>query len=188
MIASMTRRQVIDSLLGMLGPLGPFGDLAQREAEEAAWAARAAGDPAVMAEILDLARHPATANERGRISEASFQSQLAHVLALAGAGDPATVLDGLGQLTQDARARAIAIEAIGAIGEPAGLRWLAPLVDARDLSDEEATSLACAFGDIGTAEAGALLERLRNSMPLDRSTVHREIQIAGGAISRRLST
>jgi hypothetical protein len=90
----------------MLGPLGPFGDPAQREEEEAAWAAHAASDSTVMIALLDLARRPATADERGRISEASFQSQLAHVLALAGARAPTTVLDGVGPLTLDPCARA----------------------------------------------------------------------------------
>lgn len=180
----MTRQQVIGSLLGMLGPLGPFGDPEQREEEEAAWAAHAASDPAVMIELLDLARNPATADERGRISEASFQSQLAHILALAGARAPTTVIDGVGPLTQDHHARATAIEVIGAIGDPAGLPWLDPLVDV-GLSDDEATSLACALGEIGTAEAEELLERLRKRTPRDRAAVHREIEIAQDAISRR---
>jgi hypothetical protein len=181
----MTRQEVIDSLVGMLGPLGPFVDPAQREAEEAAWAAHAARDATVMIELLDLARNPATADERGRISEASFQSQLAHVLTLAGASAPTTVLDGVGPLTQDPRARATAIEVIGAIGQPDGLRWLGPLVDVAGLSDDEATSLACALGEIGTGEAAALLDRLRRRTPHDRASVHREIRIAQDAISRR---
>jgi hypothetical protein len=181
----MARQQVIDSLVDMLGPLGPFVDLAQREAEEAAWAAHAARDAMVMIELLDLARDPATADELGRISEASFQAQLAHVLALAGASAPMTVLDGVGPLTQDPRARATAIEVIGAIGQPEGLRWLGPLVDTAGLSDDEATSLACALGEIGTSEAAALLDTLRERTPHDRASVHREIRIAQDAISRR---
>ena len=181
----MTRRQVIDSLLGMLGPLGPFGDPAQREDEEAAWAAKAASDSTTMTELLGLAHTPATANERGRVSEANFQSQLAHILALVGAHAPMKVLDGVGPLTQEPRARATAIEVIGAIGEPAGLRWLDPLVDTAGLSEDEATSLACALGEIGTAEAEVSLHRLRTNTPRDRASVHREIQIAQEAILRR---
>jgi hypothetical protein len=95
------------------------------------------------------------------------------------------VLDGIGPLTQDAGARGVAIEVIGAIGEPGGLRWLDPLVDDAGLSDDEATSLACALGEIGTAEAEALLDRLRMRTPRDRASVHREIQIAQDAIARR---
>lgn len=181
----MTRQQVIESLVRLLGPLGPFGDPEQREEEEAAWAAHAASEPTVMIALLDLARNPATPEERGRISEASFQSQLAHILSLAGARAPDTVLDGVGPLTQDPRARATAIEVIGAIGEPSGLRWLGPLADAIGLSDDETTSLACALGEIGTGEAAALLDRLRTSTPPDKASVHREIQIAQDAIARR---
>lgn len=128
----MTKQEVIDSLVGMLGPLGPFVDPAQREEEEVAWAAHAARDATVMIELLDLARNPATADERGRISEASFQSQLAHVLTLAGASAPTTVLDGVGPLTQDPRARATASRSSGRSASPTGCAgsvrlWTSPV-------------------------------------------------------------
>ncbi len=125
----MTRPEIITALVHMLRPLEPEGDPEQREAEEAAWATRAAADAQRLSELLELARHPPTAVERGRVSEEAFQAQLAHVLSVAGAHAPAATLDQLGSLTQDPRARATAVEVIGAIGDPAGLRWLAPLVD-----------------------------------------------------------
>jgi len=183
----VTRQDIIEALLGMLRPLGPMGAPAEREEEEAAWAARAAKDSSAIAALLDLARNPATMEERGRISEAAFQAQLAHVLTLAGTCAPDAVLDRVGLLTNDERARATAVEMIGAIGNPAGLRWLAPLVDVLDLSDDEATWLASALGDIGTPEARTLLERLGANTSPERASVLREIQIALDAISRRAS-
>jgi hypothetical protein len=184
----MTRQEVITALVRMLRPLEPEGDPVQREEEDAAWATRAADDARTMIELLGLARNPPTAAERGRVSEDAFQVQLAHVLSVAGAHAPAATLDQLGPLTQDPHARATAIEVIGAIGDPAGLRWLVPLVDAGDLSDDEATWLASSLGDIGTAEAMVLLDRLAARTAGERASVHREIQIARDAIARRIAT
>jgi HEAT repeat protein len=180
----MTRQEIIAVLVRMLRPLGPDGDPAHREEEEVAWATIAAGDSEILVELLDLMRYPATENERGRVSEEAFQGQLVHVLSLAGASAPEPVVDRVGALTQDLRARATAIEILGAIGDPAGLRWLEPLIDGGDLSDDEATWLACALGDIGTAKAATLLERLSTRMPRDRASVHREIQIARDTMAR----
>lgn len=180
----MTRQLVIESLLRMLRPLGPTGDPDQREEEEVAWATRAASDPVLMVALFDLVRNPATSDERGRVAEPTFQSQLAHVLAFIGARASTTVLNEIGPLTQDSRSRATAIEVIGAIGDPAGLHWLQPLINVRDLSDDEAGWLACALGDIGTPEAATLLERLWAQTPPDRVSVHREIEIARDAIAR----
>jgi len=181
----VTRQDIIASLLEMLRPLGPMGDPAEREQEEAAWASQAARDSSAVAALLDLASNPATVEERDRISAAALQAQLVHVLTLAGACAPEAVLDRVGLLTKDPRARATAIEALGAIGDPAGLRWLASLVDARDLSDDEATWLASSLGDIGTPEARTLLERLGEQTSLESERVLREVQIALDAIARR---
>ena len=183
----MTRQDVIAALLDMLRPLGPMGDLETREQEEAAWATQAAGDGSAIAALVDLASNPPTGEERGRAAEETLQAQVAHVLALVGARAPEAVLDRVGPLATHEQARATAIEVIGAIGEPAGLRWLAPLVDAGDLSDDEATWLASSLGDIGTPEARTLLERLGAQTPPERASVIREIQIALDAIARRSS-
>jgi HEAT repeat protein len=172
----------------MLRPLGPEGDPAQREEEEAAWTTRAAGDSTILAALLDLTRNPATENERGRISAEAFQEQLAHVLSLAGAFAPAAVIDRVGALTEDLRARATAIEVLGTIGDPAGLRWLVPLVDSGDLSEDEASWLASSLCDIGTSEARLLLDRLAARTSPEHAGVHREIQIARDAIARRTKT
>jgi len=181
----MTRPEIITALVRMLRPLGPDGDPEQRDEEEAAWATRAAADARTMRELFELARNPPTAVDRGRVSEEAFQAQLAHVLAVAGAHDPAAALEQLGPLTHDRRARATAIEVIGTIGDPAGLRWLAPLVDVGDLSDDEATWLASSLGDIGSTEALRLLDRLAARTAGERASVHREIQIARDGIARR---
>lgn len=184
----MTRSEIITALVRMLRPLEPEGDPEQREEQEAEWATRAAANAQTMSELFELARNPPTAMERGRVSEEALQAQLAHVLAVAGAQAPAAMLERLGPLTQDRRARATAIEIIGAIGDPAGLRWLAPLVDAGDLSEDEATWLASSLGDMGIPEAMVLLDRLATHTAGERASVHREIQIARDAIARRLAT
>ena len=182
---AMTRQEVITALVRMMRPLGPEGDPAQREDEEAAWATHAAGDARTMRALVDLARNPPSEAERGRSSADEFQTQLVHVLSVASAHAPAAVLSQVGPLTEDPKTRAISIEIIGAIGDPAGLRWLASLVDVDDLSDDEATWLASSLGDIGTAEASVLLEWLATRAAGERANVHREIQIARDAIARR---
>jgi len=91
----------------------------------------------------------------------------------------------IGALTQDLRARAIAIEVLGTIGDPAGLRWLVPLVDSSNLSEDETSWLASSLGDIGTSEARVLLDRLAARTSREHAGVHREIQIARDAIARR---
>jgi HEAT repeat protein len=181
----MTRQDVIESILHMLRPLGPMGDPETREQEEAAWATQAAGDISTIAALVGLASNPPTAEERGRTSDTALQDQLAHVLALIGASVPEIVIDLVGPLTNDQAARAAAIEVIGAIGDPAGLRWIAPLVGAGDLSDHEATWLASALGEIGTPHAKTLLEYLGAHTAPERTNVLREIQIALDTIARR---
>ncbi|MBC7974962.1 MAG: hypothetical protein H7138_08245 [Myxococcales bacterium] len=171
--------------MDLLGPLGPMGDPAQREQEEVAWATRAAGDTSAIAALIDLVRNPVTADERGRVSNEALQAQLVHILALVGVRAPETVLERVGLLTNEKGARPTAIEVLGAIGDPAGLRWLAPLVDARDLSEDEAAWLASALGDIEDPEAKPLLERLRSQTLPERAAVLREIQIALDSIARR---
>jgi hypothetical protein len=181
----MTRQDVINALLFMLRPLGPEGDPAFREVEEDEWAAQAADDAQTMSALLDLARNLPHPTELARVTEEKFELQLAYVIAQAGAHAPAIVLEQVGPLTNDARARALAIEVIGAIGAPGGSRWLAPLVDVRDLSDDEAACLACALGDIGTPEASRLLAQLATREVGKHESVQREIEIARDAIERR---
>jgi DNA-binding transcriptional ArsR family regulator len=181
----MTRQDAINALLFMLRPLGPEGDPTQREEEEAAWAIRAADDAQTMCVLIDLARSPPHPNEHARVTEDAFQTQLSHVLALAGAHAPAIVLEQVGPLTDDAKSRAIAIEVIGAIGAPDGLRWLAPLVDSGDISDDEAEWLASSLGDIGTAEASGLLDQLASRAVGRHASVKREIEIARDVVARR---
>jgi hypothetical protein len=172
----------------MLRPLGPEGDPEKRDEEEDAWAARAANDASTLSALLDLARDLPRATEHAQFADDAFQTQLTHVLALAGAHAPSVVLDRVGQLTHDAKARAVAIEVIGAIGAPAGTRWLAPLVDTDDLSDDEAEWLASSLGDIGTAEASDLLDRLAMREVGKHASVQREIEIARDTIARRVET
>jgi HEAT repeat protein len=162
-----------------------MGDPEEREQEEHAWAARAAGDSTAIAGLLDLIRNPPTGDERGRASEEAFRSQLTHLLTLVGRHLPGRTIDAIGPLTGDALTRATAIEVIGGIGDPGGLKWLVPLVDAGDLSEDEATWLASALGDIGTAEAKRLLERFGAHVAPERTNLLREIQIALDAIVNR---
>lgn len=182
----MTRQEAINALVFMLRPLGPEGDPEQREEEEDAWAARAANDAPTMSVLLDLARDPPRPTERERVSQDVFRTQLAHVLALAGSNAPAVVLEQVGPLTEDSKARGLAIEVIGAIGAPGGSRWLAPLVDVSDLSDDEAEWLASSLGDIGTPEANGLLNRLAMRDVGKHESVQREIEIARATIARRV--
>jgi hypothetical protein len=184
----MTRQDVINALLFMLRPLGPEGDPSLREEEEDEWAARAADDAQTMSTLLGLARNPPHPTELARVTEEKFKLQLAYVIAQAGAHAPALVLEQVGPLTNDARARAIAIEVIGAIGAPGGSSWLAPLVYASDLSDDEAVCLACSLGDIGTPEASGLLDQLAMRDVGKHTSVQREIEIARDTISRRVAT
>lgn len=178
------RSDIVHALVAMLGPLGPFTEPSERDAEEEAWAARAAADPSAIAGLIELVRDPPSAGELGRVSADAFQAELAHVLALVGAAAPDAVIDEVGGLLDEPRARATAIEVLGAIGDPAGVRWLAPLVD-RELSDDEATWLASSLGELATPEVRALLERLRARTPPERTSVVREIQIALDNLARR---
>lgn len=184
MTTSPARPDIVQALLAMLGPLGPMAESADREAEEEAWAARAAQNPSAIAALVELVRDPPGPAQLGRVSEDEFQAQLAHILALIGAAAPGAVIDEVGMLIAAPPARATAIEVLGAIGHPDGLRWLAPLVDARDLSDDEAAWLASSLGDIATPEARTLLERLRERTPPERASVVREIQIALDNLAR----
>jgi hypothetical protein len=174
----------VQALSTMLGPLGPFTDPEAREGEEEAWAAAAAADPSAIAILVDLARDPPDPAELGRVSTDAFQAELAHLLGLVGAAAPEAVVPAIGELIAAPGARATAIEVLGAIGHPDGLRWLAPLVDS-ELSDDEATWLASSLGDIATPEARILLDRLRARTPPERTAVLREIDIALDNLARR---
>jgi hypothetical protein len=179
----MVKQDILFRLIGFLGPLGPLEEVSDREQLEEAWAMAADSD--AVESLLDLTIHPPQPDELGRVTTAEFETELSHVLGLIGARDPENFIARVGPLLRIPTARPTIIEIIGATGAPEGLAWIAPLVDASDLTDDEATRLACSIGEIGGAGAEALLERLRARTPADRLRTIEEIEIAQGALRLR---
>jgi hypothetical protein len=73
---------------------------------------------------------------------------------------------------------------IGALGDPAGTALLAPLADERSLSEEEATRLAGAIGELGGEAAEAILERLEVHPRASAPRVAEEIRTARESLER----
>jgi len=134
--------------------------------------------PGIVDDLVELAIHPPRQSELGRIPPDEFEYALSRVLALIGARDAAGVLQRVGPLIGIPAARPTIIEVIGAIGAQEGLAWIAPLVQAPGLTEEEATRLACAIGEINGPQAHALLELLRMHTPAGHRRAIAEIEIA----------
>jgi hypothetical protein len=174
------RQGTLDSMLGFLGPLGPFGDAEKRDRRLEIWAKDFG--LGVLDDLLDLAVHPPSASSLGRIMPDEFEYTLSRVLSLIGAQDSVAFLQRAAPLIRLSAARPTIIEVIGAIGAQEGLPWLIPLVEASGLSEDEETRLACAIGEIGGPQAGALLERLRARTPPGHRRTLEEIEIASESL------
>ena len=172
----MTRKEAIALLSEFRGPLGPFQEPADLDLRQEAWASLAGvGEIDAM---LDLAVHPPEQSELGQNTPADFEYEISRALSLLGARHPEALLNRAGPLIDDPTARRTIIEVIGAVGVREGLFWLAPLVGSTRLSEEDATRLACAIGEIGGPNAEGLLKRLQAQTPAEHGRVLDEIENA----------
>ncbi|HLY02205.1 MAG TPA: hypothetical protein VKR56_06865 [Candidatus Cybelea sp.] len=177
----MTRAEAIAVLSEGLAPLGPFQEPTDPDTRQTAWAA-SAGEDAIDA-MLDLLVHPPPPGAFPHSTKDRFEYEISHVLSLLAPRYPEALLRRAGPLLRHPLARATIIEVLGALGNSAGLDWLAPLVSVDDLSEEEAARLACAIGEIGGSTAAAMLQRLRARTPHNQTRVLDEIEIAMAALS-----
>jgi hypothetical protein len=172
----MTRQEAIAYLVSTRLPLGPFDSPEEREAQEETWAS-AAGE-AVIDVMLDLAANPPAPEELGHLTPEDLESEVSRVLWLIGRRQPGAMLRRVASMIEHPTARATIIEVVGALGEQQGLELLAPLVERERLTEEEATRLACALGDIGGDESKALLTRLSTQPSTRLERVRHEIDVA----------
>jgi hypothetical protein len=179
----MARREVLSTVLDFLGPLGPFESADERTSREESWA-RAAG-PSTVNDLLDLVIHPPQPSELERAAPAEFEYALSRFLSLIGARNTADFLGRIGPLIGVPAARPTLIEVIGALGAQEGFAWIAPLVEASELSEEEEIRLAGAIAEIGGPQARTLLEQLRARTPSAHRRAMEEIDIASQFLHAR---
>jgi hypothetical protein len=169
----MTRDEAIAVLLEPFRPLGPFEEPEEPDARQEAWA-RAAGPDALEA-MLDLAAHPPVPGQTGSLSPTAFAFEVARVLALLGARDAPEFLAQTEPLLGDPRARPTLIDALSLMATGESLALLVPLVDAEDLTEQDAIRLADTFGEMAATH---LLDKLQARIPPHWTQALREIEIA----------
>lgn len=177
----MTRSELIESVLTFIGPLGPMGDVDARDEARDRWA-RETGAKNVDA-LLDLLANPPSAGDHESAGE--FEYVLSQILTHIGAADRDAFVRRASPLLGNANARAAIVEILGGVGGHDALTALAPLVDANNLTEDEAVRLACALGEIAGSGGEELLERLRVHTAPENTRILDEIGIAFEAMRRR---
>jgi hypothetical protein len=178
----MASQNTLAAVLASLAPLGPNEEPDEREKRTALWLAAAGAG--VVDDLVELAAHPPPQSALGRVELDRFEFQISKLLALAGSRDPTAFLPRVGPHLAGSAARRTLVEVIGAIGSADGLKWLAPLVETNDLSEDEATRLACAIGEIGGPKGAKLLDRLEARLSPRDERARNEIRIARRAQQR----
>jgi hypothetical protein len=172
----MTREEAIAELLKPYQPLAPFQDPDDPDKRQEAWARTAGLD--VLDAMIDLAIHSPGAGQTGRLSPEAFEFALARLLALLGAQHKRAFLGRAEQLLGNPTARPTIVDALALMETEESRALLFPLVDAPDLTEEEAIRLADTFGEMGGPAAVRLLEKLLGRTPATWAAALREIGIA----------
>lgn len=175
----MNRAQLIESLADLAGPLGPFLEVHEREQARSAWLAKV--DANILEILIDILVHPPDPKDYKPATWDQFEMELADAISAAGKQNPHQLLESIGPLLDLAtpkEVRPMIISLIGALGLQEGLRWLKPIVENQLLTVDENIRLACSLGEIGGADARALLERMKQSPKAGNNDVGREIEIA----------
>jgi hypothetical protein len=172
----MTRKEVIKKVAQLSGPLGPFESLDERTRQRNEWAA--AGEDEVIDLLSDILVNPPDAAQFRQATSEDFELELSELLILLGQHDPTQLIQKIGPLLTNGRARPTIIGVIGALGVEDGIRWLTPLVESAQLTGDELVRLAGALGEIGGPAARLLLEQMRASTPAGMTDVLQEINIA----------
>ena len=185
MCTDMNRAQLIELLADLAGPLGPFLEVHEREQARSAWLAEL--DAKMLEMLLDILIHPPDPIEYRPATWDQFEMELADAVSAAGKQNPHQLLESIGPLLDLATPREVRptiISLIGALGLREGVQWLKPIVENQQLTVDENLRLACSLGEIGGADARALLERMKQSPNAANDEVRREIEIALEALSR----
>jgi hypothetical protein len=172
----MTRQQIISDVSYFASPLGPFNSLDVLLGRRDAWVASM--DNQALDGLLDVLVHPPSEAEIGRVTLEDFEGEVSEILSLLGQRDPLHLLEKVGPFLQDWQARPTIIEVIGSLRRQEGIRWLTPLFQVGDMTNDELIRLAGALGEIGGADARSLLEKMRISHPNAPSDLQREIDVA----------
>jgi len=172
----MTVAELVQQLAGFSSPLGPLESLEERIRRRDAWIAAAGSG--IVGSLLEILIHPPDVSDIRPTTRDDFELEVAEVLMLVGQRDPPSFLQSVGPLIANNQARPTLIEVIGALRRQEGIYWLRIILDSIELTEDELTRLACAFGEIGGSEARMLLERMRASVSDEIKSVHREIDIA----------
>jgi len=170
------RQKAIAILKDFAGPLGPFESLDEQIERREVWASTA--DNQVIDAFLDILVHPPDQNEICPITQDSLEAELSELLVLIGQHNPSDVLEKIAPYLANEQARPTVIEVIGGLRLEAGISWLKPLIENKNLTEDELIRLACALGEIGGKEALDLLQQLRASSSEIMTDLQKEIDIA----------
>jgi hypothetical protein len=126
--------------------------------------------------LLDLARRPPSEQELAVVLRQDFELMLANILgAIASRAGPDAVMAVEALLFIDA-ARWVAAEALGVARSPRSVRAMRETLYGAELGEQELVTIASVLGEIGGAEAIALLGEMRAFGRGER--VEREIEVS----------
>ena len=151
-------REVLEVvLLAFAESIRPWETLEEREATQQAWIE--AATPEWLDLLISILRDP-PAEARDPVWQDEWYFRLEWFLGQIGHRFPEDALPRLGPLLHDQRYRLQILNVFAEVATPDGLPWLAPLVEAADLSEDERVALVDAIGKTQVLGARTLLERM----------------------------
>ncbi|HET9624917.1 MAG TPA: hypothetical protein VFP84_26295 [Kofleriaceae bacterium] len=158
----------------LAAPLGPMTDHTARLAQQDRWVEE--GGAALLEALIALLAAPPT--QLTYASRDDWMTLLVEITGTLGARHPEVALPRLVPLLADASARGAVLDVLGTVGDARALPALTALVNDPSLPEPDLLHLAGALGEIGGADARALLARLHAAVRPEQHALRREIEIA----------
>lgn len=173
---AMHRDHVIDTLADFAGPLGPLISHDEQLARQDRWVE--AGGVELLEALIDLIASPPPAERLGNVDLDDWNVVLVEIAGTLGEQYPDAAIQRLVPLLDQPRARSLAIDVLGGVGDARAVAPLGRLLQHRALDADQMIRLAGALGSIGGAPACDLLHQLRAAAPPGDGELQQEIAIA----------
>ena len=150
---------LLDRLIELSGPLGPFTTPQQREQQHEHFLAGL--DESTLDPLIGILVRPSPEVPNDAYRE-HFELELQEAIVAAGRNCPLVALNKIAPLLEDAVARPVAIDVIGALRLREGIPLLERQSEHEPSTADEWARIACALGDIGGTAADIVLARMQS--------------------------